>query len=86
MVRLAQIRRAFALSNGTHGGPRLQRDRVDEGHEIGPHRPARLMRETQLIAGQKRRFQCTADSEDAWPQLGKTMPRHRLARRRWGQP
>lgn len=56
MVYLAHIRTAFALSNGTYGSPRMHRDLVDEGHEIGRHRTARLMRENQLIARQKRRF------------------------------
>ena len=50
MVYLAHIRTAFALSNGTYGSPRMHRDLVDEGHEIGRHRTARLMRENQLIA------------------------------------
>ena len=67
MVSLAHIRAAFALSNGTYGSPRMHRDLVDEGHEIGRHRTARLMRENQLIARQKRRFKRTTDSEHAWP-------------------
>ncbi|SFC45217.1 Transposase InsO and inactivated derivatives [Pseudooceanicola nitratireducens] len=67
MIHLAHIRTAFALSNGTYGSPRMHRDRVDEGHQIGRHRTARLMRESQLIARQKRRFKRTTDSEHAWP-------------------
>jgi putative transposase len=67
IVYLAHIRTAFALSNGTYGSPRMHRDLVDEGHEIGRHRTARLMRENQLIARQKRRFKRTTDSEHAWP-------------------
>lgn len=67
MVYLAHIRTAFALSNGTYGSPRMHRDLVDEGHEIGRHRTARLMRENQLIARQKRRFKRTTDCEHAWP-------------------
>ena len=67
MVYLAHIRTAFALSNGTYGSPRMHRDLVDEGHEIGRHRTARLMRENRLIARQKRRFKRTTDSEHAWP-------------------
>ena len=67
MVYLAHIRTAFALSNGTCGSPRMHRDLVDEGHEIGRHRTARLMRENRLIARQKRRFKRTTDSEHAWP-------------------
>ena len=49
-VYLAHIRTAFALSNGTYGSPRMHRDLVDDGHEIGRHRTARLMRENRLIA------------------------------------
>ena len=67
MVYLAHIRTVFALSNGTYGSPRMHRDLIDEGHEIGRHRTARLMRENQLIARQKRRFKRTTDSEHAWP-------------------
>ncbi len=63
MVYLAHIRTAFALSNGTYGSPRMHRDLVDEGHEIGRHRTARLMRENQLIARQKRRFKRTTDCD-----------------------
>ena len=67
MVYLAHIRTTSALSNGTYGSPRMHRDLVDEGHEIGRHRTARLMRENRLIARQKRRFKRTTDSEHAWP-------------------
>lgn len=52
MVYLAQIRTAFALSNGTCGSPRMHRDLVDNGHRIGRHRTARLMRENHSIARQ----------------------------------
>jgi putative transposase len=44
IVDLAPNRTAFALSNGTYGSPRMHRDLVDEGYEIGRHRTARLMR------------------------------------------
>lgn len=67
MVHLAHIRAVFALSNGTYGSPRMHRDLVDEGHQIGRHRTARLMRENGLVARQKRRFKRTTDSEHAWP-------------------
>lgn len=67
MVYLAHIRTAFALSNGTYGSPRMHRDLVDAGHQIGRHRTARLMRENQLIARQKRRFKRTTYSEHTWP-------------------
>jgi putative transposase len=67
MVHLAHIRTAFALSNGTYRSPRMRRDLVDEGHQIGRHRTARPMRENQLIERQKRCFKRTTDSEHAWP-------------------
>ncbi len=67
MIHLAHIRTAFALSNGTYGSPRMHRDLVDEGHQIGRHRTARLMKENKLVARQKRRFKWTTDSEHAWP-------------------
>lgn len=67
MIHLAHIRTAFALSNGTYGSPRMHRDLVDEGHQIGRHRTARLMKENKLVARQKRRFKRTTDSEHAWP-------------------
>lgn len=67
MVYLAHIRTAFALSNGTYGSPRMHRDLIDDGHRIGRHRTARLMRENGLVARQKRRFKRTTDSQHAWP-------------------
>jgi putative transposase len=67
MVYLAHIRTAFALSKGIYGSPRMHRNLVDEGHEIGRHRTACLMRENLLIARQKRRFKRTTDSEPTWP-------------------
>lgn len=67
MIHLAHIRTTFALSNGTYGSPRMHRDLVDEGHQIGRHRTARLMKENKLVARQKRRFKRTTDSEHAWP-------------------
>lgn len=67
MVYLAHIRTAFALSNGTYGSPRMHRDLIDDGHRIGRHRTARLMRENGLVARRKRRFKRTTDSQHAWP-------------------
>ncbi|KDB04122.1 hypothetical protein U879_08485, partial [Defluviimonas sp. 20V17] len=63
MVYLAHIRTAFALSNGTYGSPRMHRDLVDDGHRIGRHRTARLMRENGLVARQKRRVVGWATSD-----------------------
>jgi putative transposase len=66
-IFLTHIRTAFALSNSTYGSPRMHRDLVDEGHAIGRHRTARLMRQNGLVARRKRGFKRTTDSEHAWP-------------------
>ncbi len=42
MVYLAPTRTAFMVSNRTYGSPRMNRDLVYEGHEIGRNRTARL--------------------------------------------
>jgi transposase InsO family protein len=67
MVLLAYIRSAFAQSNGTYGSPRMTRELQDEGFAIGRRRTARLMRENNLKARQKRRFKRTTDSQHCWP-------------------
>ena len=67
MVHLAHIRTAFALSSGTYGSPRMHRDLVDDGHQFGRLRSARLMGENQLIARQKPRIKRTTNSEHAPP-------------------
>src|ERR671912_2984379 len=67
LVRLAPVRSAFALSNGTSGSPRLTRDRQDTGLAGGRRRTARLMRENGLRARQPRRFKRTTDSQHAVP-------------------
>jgi transposase InsO family protein len=67
MVLLAHVRSAFALSNGTYGSPRMTRELQDNGFAVGRRRTARLMRENDLKARQKRRFKRTTDSDHAWP-------------------
>lgn len=71
LVLLAHARSAFALSNGTYGSPRMTRElqerTADWGFAIGRRRTARLMRENDLKARQKRRFKRTTDSEHSWP-------------------
>ena len=67
LVLLAHARSSFALSNGTYGSPRMTRElqerTADWGFAVGRRRTARLMRENDLKARQKRRFKHTADSE-----------------------
>jgi transposase InsO family protein len=52
-----------AASRRRYGSPRVYRELRDQGHEIGRHRVARLMRQQGLRAREKRRFQRTTDSQ-----------------------
>ena len=71
LVLLAHARSSFALSNGTYGSPRMTRELQEQsanwGFAVGRRRTARLMRENDLKARQKRRFKRTTDREHSWP-------------------
>lgn len=62
MVLLAHIRSQFATSNETYGAPRMHAELKEEGLDVGRHRVARLMRDNNLKALQKRRYKKTTDS------------------------
>jgi len=62
-VALAHVRERFSLSGETYGAPRVWHDLQEDGIGIGRNRIARLMRENDLKAHQKRRFKKTTDSE-----------------------
>jgi putative transposase len=52
----AQIQPIFQASRGTYGSPRIQARLRQQGEHCGKNRIARLMRQQQLSARQKRRF------------------------------
>jgi putative transposase len=58
---------AHATSRGRYGSPRVYRELQAQGHDVGRHRVARLMREQGLRAREKRRFQRTTDSQHGLP-------------------
>ena len=66
---------AHAVSRGRYGSPRVYRELQAQGHEVGRHRVARLMREQGLRARKKRRFQCTTDSQHAFPVAANVLDR-----------
>jgi len=64
----AQIRRVFQASQGVYGSPRVQRQLKQEGLYCNVKTVARLMREEDLAAANKRRFRVqTTDSEHGYP-------------------
>ena len=67
MVLLAHIRERFCLSRETYGSPRMHADLIEDGIIAGRHRIARLMRDNNLKARQKRRFKKTTDSDHGGP-------------------
>src|ERR1700683_1992442 len=54
MELLAVLRTDFPPANAPHASPRMTRELLDDGINIGRHRVARLMRENVLKARQKR--------------------------------
>lgn len=50
-----EIQQVFSTHQGRYGSPRIQRELRDQGRSISRKRVARLMRETELSAKQKRR-------------------------------
>ena len=67
---------AHAASRNRYGTPRVYRELQAQGHEVGRHRVARLMREQGLRAREKRRFQRTTDSQHGLPVAANVLDRH----------
>jgi transposase InsO family protein len=66
---------AHAASHRRYGSPRVYRELQAQGHDIGRHRVARLMREQGLRARAKRRFQRTTDSQHGLPAAANVLDR-----------
>jgi putative transposase len=67
MVLLADIRERFRLSRETYGSPRMHADLVEDGIIAGRHWIARLMRDNDLKARQRRRFKKTTSCNHGGP-------------------
>lgn len=63
---LVNVRVEHAVSDGTYGAPRIQRELAEQGHQVSTKRIARLMREDGLVA-RRRRGVRTTDSRHAHP-------------------
>ena len=64
---LVDIRAAHKASRRTYGSPRMQRELLAQGHSVGRHRVARLMRLDGLRGRRRRRFRTTTQSNHAHP-------------------
>jgi putative transposase len=64
---VARIREVYEESRRTYGSPRVHAELRVDGHEVGRHRVARLMRTEGLIARAKRRFRVTTQSNHKEP-------------------
>ncbi len=59
---LVKIKAAFRKYRGAYGSPRIWRELVADGEDVGRGQIARLMRENGIQAKQKRKFKATTDS------------------------
>ena len=64
---LEQIRRVHLLSERIYGSPRVYRELRNEGHRIGKHRVARLMRLEGLRSRAARRFSYISTRRSDFP-------------------
>jgi len=61
------LRAAHAASRRSYGSPRLHRELLAQGHAVGRHRVARLMREAGLRGRRRRRFRRTTKANPNHP-------------------
>jgi len=64
---LKDIKRLYQQSNGRYGSPRVYRGLRTEGRSCSKSRVERLMRDNDLRAKHKRKFEVTTDSKHSLP-------------------
>ena len=71
-----KVLEAFKIGRGTYGSPRVRRELVDQGFEIGRRRVARLMVEMGLQGLSPRKFRVTTDSNHDDPTASNILARN----------
>ena len=64
---LTEIRKAYKVSRGNYGSPRITRVLKKQGIICGKNRVAHLMRENGIAAKTKRKFKATTNSKHNYP-------------------
>ena len=73
---VGQIQTSHRRSDRTYGSPRVWKDLMAQGIQVGRHRVTRLMQQEQLRSKRRRRFRVTTNANHRWPvasQLSGTM-------------
>jgi len=72
---LVLIKTAHTESRATYGSPRVHAELKASGERCSKNRIARLMREHEIRAKQRRRFKTTTDSKHRYPVAGNILNR-----------
>src|SRR5262249_45716954 len=64
---LVEIRASYERSHRTYGSPRILRDLRETGYRCASKRIARIMRENNIVAVQRRRWKATTQSSPTFP-------------------
>ena len=62
-------------SRDTYGSPRIWKALVKQGHRVGEHRVARLMRQDHILAKTVKKWRATTQSRHRFPVVENTLDR-----------